>query len=106
MGASGTSRIEGAPAIWIVAVLAALVLVAGAAALLASRSGGFVRILAQVIAVVIGSLAGALAGFVIPLAPVARDAIGDAFWAGLLATFGTLVGMSLVEMLMARLDRR
>jgi uncharacterized membrane protein YjfL (UPF0719 family) len=82
------------------------VLVACAAALLASRSGGFVRILAQVVAAVIGSLTGALAGFVIPLAPVARDAIGDAFWAGLLATLGTLVGMSLVEMLMARLDRR
>jgi uncharacterized membrane protein YjfL (UPF0719 family) len=82
------------------------VLVAGAAALLASRSGGLVRILAQVVAVVIGSLAGALAGFAIPLAPVARDAIGNAFWAGLLATLGTLVGMSLVEMLMARLDRR
>jgi uncharacterized membrane protein YjfL (UPF0719 family) len=65
-----------------------------------------VRILAQAVAVVVGSLTGALAGFVIPLAPVARDAIGDAFWAGLLGTLGTLAGMSLVEMLMARLDRR
>lgn len=103
----GTERkAKGAPAIWIVAVLAALALVAWAAALLASRSRGLVRILAQVIAVVIGSLTGALAGFVIPLAPGTRDAIGDAFWAGLLATLGTLVGMSLVEMLMARLDRR
>ncbi|HME84267.1 MAG TPA: hypothetical protein VKG91_06880 [Roseiarcus sp.] len=100
------TQIKGAPAIWTVVALAALALVACAAALLASKTRGLVRVLAQVVAVVAASLTGALAGFVIPLTPVARGAIGDAFWAGLLATLGTLVGMSLVEMLMARLDRR
>src|ERR1700675_4153331 len=54
VGGSSTSGVEGAPVIWIVVVLAALALVAWTAALLASRSRGFVRVLAQVVAVVIG----------------------------------------------------
>jgi hypothetical protein len=33
------------------------------------------------------------------------EAIGEAFWAGLLATLGAIAGMSLAETLMARLDR-
>jgi hypothetical protein len=76
------------------------------AALLASKSSAFVRILAQMAAVVLASVTGALVGFLIPLAPFAHEAIGDAFWAGLLGTLGTIGGMSLAETLMARLDRR
>lgn len=103
----GTERkSKGAPAIWTLVALAALALAACAATLLASRTRGLARVLAQVVAVVTASLTGSLAGFVIPLAPFSRGAIGDAFWAGLLATLGTICGMSLVEMLMARLDRR
>ena len=64
------------------------------------------RLVAETVAVILASLAGALAGFLIPLAPVVRQAIGGAFWAGLLATPGTLCGMSLAKALMARLDRR
>jgi hypothetical protein len=56
-------------------------------------------------AVVFASMAGGFLGFVIPLAPLLREAIGEALWAGLLATLGTIAGMSLVEALMARLDR-
>ncbi len=86
-------------------MLAALALVGCAAAWLASGSGGLVRILAQLAAVVFASLAGAFLGFLIPLAPLVREAIGGAFWAGLLATLGTIAGMSLAETLVARLDR-
>jgi hypothetical protein len=51
-------------------------------------------------------VAGALAGFLIPLAPLVREWIGESFWAGILGTLGTLAGMSLIETLMARLDKR
>jgi hypothetical protein len=104
----GSRARKGAPAISTasaLAVLAALALVGCAAAWLASRSGGLVRILAQLAAVVFASLAGAFLGLLIPLAPLVREAIGEAFWAGLLATLGTIAGMSLAETLMAKLDR-
>ena len=94
------------PAIWIVAAIAALALLAVLAALIAGRSAGLVRLLAQAVAVVLGSLTGALVGFVIPLAPVVDRWIGAAFWAGVLGTIGTIAGMSLVEWLMERLDRK
>ena len=76
------------------------------AALLASKTRGFVRIVAQMIVVVLASVTGALVGFLIPLAPLAREAIGEAFWAGILATLGTIGGMWLAETLMNRLDKR
>lgn len=94
------------PAIWIVAAIAALALLAVLAALIAGRSAGLVRLLAQAVAVILGSLTGALVGFVIPLAPVVDRWIGAAFWAGVLGTIGTIAGMSLVEWLMERLDRK
>jgi hypothetical protein len=40
------------------------------------------------------------------MVPVISALIGSAFWAGLLATVGALVGMSLSEALLARLDTR
>jgi hypothetical protein len=80
--------------------------VAVLAALLAGRSGGLVRLLAQAVAVILGALTGALAGFVLPLAPVADRMIGTALWAGALGTLGTIGGMSLAEWLMARLDSK
>ena len=60
------------------------------------------RIFAQMAAVILASLTGTLAGFLIPLL-FAPD--GGAFPAGVLATLGTIGGMSLAETLMARLDR-
>jgi phage-related protein len=94
------------PAISIAAAPVVLALVAILAAIVASRSGGLVRLLAQIVAVILASVAGALAGFLIPLAPLVRQWIGEAFWAGILGTLGTLAGMSLIETLMARLDKR
>ena len=93
-------------AIWIVAAPVVLALVAYLAMLLASRSGGLVRIVAHMVAIVLASVTGALAGFLVPLAPLAREVTGEAFWAGLLGTLGTIGGMWLAETLMARLDRR
>jgi hypothetical protein len=61
-----------------------------------------VRIFAQMAAVILASLTGALAGFLIPL-PLAPN--GGALPAGVLATLGTIGGMSLAETLMARLDK-
>lgn len=98
----GTRR----PAIWIIAAPLILALVAYLSARLASSSVGVVRLVAQTVTVILASLAGALAGFLIPMAPLARQAIGEAFWAGIFATLGTLGGMSFAETLMARLDRR
>jgi hypothetical protein len=40
------------------------------------------------------------------MAPVISALIGSAFWAGLLATVGALVGMSLSDALLARLETR
>ena len=60
------------------------------------------RIVAQTAAVVLASLTGALMSFLIPLAPFVP---GVALLAGVLATLGTLCGMSLAEAAIARLDR-
>ena len=96
------------PAIWIVAAPVALALAAVLAALIAARRGGFVRLLAQAVAVILGSLTGTLVGFVIPLAPVVdradRHGVAGRRPRG---TIGSLIaGMSLAEWLMERLDRK
>jgi hypothetical protein len=45
-------------------------------------------------------------GFFLPMAPVISAVIGGAFWAGLLATAGALVGMGLSDALLTRIETR
>jgi hypothetical protein len=45
-------------------------------------------------------------GFFLPMAPVINALIGSAFWAGLLATAGSLAGMGLSDAILARLEAR
>lgn len=97
---------KGFVAIAIVFPLIALALAALVASLIAANSGGGVRVAAQTLAVVFTALAGALLGFSIPLIPLADGVRGSALAAGILATLGTIGGMSLAENLMARLENR
>lgn len=100
-----TLKMEAA-AIAIAALLIGLALAALLPGLVALKSGGFVQVAAQTLAVVLASLAGALAGFVIPLIPLGDGVHDSALAAGILATLGAIGGMSLAENLMARLDKR
>jgi hypothetical protein len=69
-------------------------------------SRGGVDVVAKAAFLILTSLACIAIGFFLPMAPVLRALIGSAFWAGLLATAGSLAGMSLSEALLARLDTR
>ena len=88
---------KGGSAIAIAVSLIGLALAALIAALIAARSGVFVRTVAQALAVVLAALTGALAGFFIPLLPLGDGVHGDALAAGILATLGTIGGMSVAE---------
>jgi len=65
-----------------------------------------VNIIARAIFLILTCLACIAIGFFLPLAPGLRSLIGGAFWAGLLATAGSLVGMGLSDAILARLEAR
>jgi hypothetical protein len=69
-------------------------------------SRGGVDVAAKAAFLILTCLACIAIGFFLPMAPVLSALIGSAFWAGLLATAGSLAGMSLSEALLARLDTR
>jgi fatty acid desaturase len=99
-------RAKESAAIAIAVSLIGLALAALAAALIAAKSGGFVRVVAQTLAVILASVTGALIGFFTPLIPLADGVRGTALAAGILGTLGTIGGMSAAEALMGRLDRK
>lgn len=100
-----TFRAKESAAISIAASLIGLALAALAAALIAAKSGGLVRIAAQTLAVILASLTGALVGFFIPLIPLADGVRGSALAAGIFGTLGTIGGMSAAEALTARFEK-
>ena len=65
-----------------------------------------VNIIARAIFLILTCLACIAIGFFLPLAPGLSSLIGEAFWAGLLATAGSLVGMGLSDAILARLEAR
>jgi hypothetical protein len=69
-------------------------------------SQGGVDVVAKAAFLILTSLACIAIGFVLPMAPVISALIGSAFWAGLLATAGALVGMALSDELLGRFETR
>jgi hypothetical protein len=70
----------------------------------AAMSRGGLNVLARAAFLIMTCLACIVIGFFLPMAPVVSALIGSAFWAGLLATAGALVGMSLSDAVLARLE--
>jgi uncharacterized protein YqfA (UPF0365 family) len=67
---------------------------------------GAVNVVARAVSLILTCLACIAIGFVLPMVPVVSALIGSAFWAGLLATLGALVGMRLSDELLSRLETR
>jgi hypothetical protein len=70
----------------------------------AAMSRGGLNVLARAAFLIMTCLVCIVIGFFLPMAPVVSALIGSAFWAGLLATAGALVGMSLSDAVLARLE--
>ena len=71
-----------------------------------AASRGAVNVIAKAVFLILTCLACVAIGFFLPMVPVIRSLIGGAFWAGLLATAGSLVGMGLSDAILARLEAR
>jgi hypothetical protein len=69
-----------------------------------AASRGAVNVIAKAVFLILTCLACVAVGFFLPMVPVIRSLIGGAFWAGLLATAGSLVGMGLSDAILARLE--
>lgn len=67
---------------------------------------GAVNVVAKSAFLILTCLACIAIGFFLPMVPVISALIGSAFWAGLLAAGGALVGMGLSDALLARLETR
>jgi hypothetical protein len=67
-------------------------------------SRGGVDVVAKAAFLILTCLACIAIGFFLPMVPVISAPIGSAFWAGLLATVGALVGMSLSDGLLAHFE--
>lgn len=63
---------------------------------------GGLDVVAKAAFLILTCLACIAIGFFLPMEPIIRAFIGGAFWAGLLATVGSLAGMSLSDALLAR----
>jgi uncharacterized membrane protein YoaK (UPF0700 family) len=90
--------------ILIVPTIVAFALLWYASLRLAAMSRGGVDVVAKAAFLILTCLACLAIGFFLPMAPVISSLIGSAFWAGLLATVGALVGMSLSDGLLTRLE--
>jgi hypothetical protein len=69
-------------------------------------SRGAANLIAKAAFLILTCLACIAIGFFLPIAPVFSAILGSAFWAGLLATAGALVGMALSDAILARLETR
>ena len=67
-------------------------------------SRGGVDVVAKAVFLILTCLACIAIGFFLPMVPVISALIGSAFWAGLLATAGSLAGMSLSDALLMRFE--
>ena len=69
-------------------------------------SRGAANLIAKAAFLILTCLACIAIGFFLPIVPVISSVLGSAFWAGLLATAGALVGMALSDAILARLETR
>ncbi len=69
-------------------------------------SRGAANLIAKAAFLILTCLACIAIGFFLPIVPIISSVLGSAFWAGLLATAGALVGMALSDAILARLETR
>ena len=67
---------------------------------------GVANIAAKAVLLILTCLACIAIGFFLPLAPIVRDFIGGAVYAGSLATAGAIAGMYVADAILARLEPR
>ena len=70
----------------------------------AQTSRGVVNIAAKAVLLILTCLAYIAIGFFLPMAPVLRNVIGSAVYAGSLATAGGIAGMYVADAILARLE--
>ena len=92
--------------ILIVATIVAFELLWYASLRAAAVTRGGVNVVARAVFLILTCVACIAIGFFLPMVPVISGLIGNAFWAGLLATAGALGGMGLSDALLARLETR
>jgi hypothetical protein len=67
---------------------------------------GGVNVVARAAFLILTCVACIAIGFFLPMVAVISALIGNAFWAGLLATTGALAGLGLSDALLTRLETR
>jgi hypothetical protein len=67
---------------------------------------GAVNVVARAAFLILTCVGCIAIGFFLPMVPVISAVIGNAFWAGLLATVGALAGMGLSDDLLKRVETR
>ncbi len=72
----------------------------------AQISRGVVNIAAKAVLLILTCLACIAIGFFLPMAPVLRNFIGSAVYAGSLASAGAIAGMYVADAILARLEPR
>ena len=92
--------------ILIVATIVASALLWYASLRAAAVTRGGVNVLAKAAFLILTCLACIGIGFFLPMVPLVSALIGSAFWAGLLATLGALVGMRLSDDILDRVETR
>jgi pilus assembly protein TadC len=90
----------------IAATIAAFAVLWYASFRIVAVSRGAANVIAKAAFLILTSLACIAIGFFLPVVPVVSAVLGSAFWAGLLATAGTLAGMALSDAILARLETR
>jgi len=70
----------------------------------AKISRGVAGVAAKAVFLLLTCLGTILIGFFLPMAPVVRDFIGSAVFAGSLASAGAIIGMYVAEAILARLE--
>jgi hypothetical protein len=71
----------------------------------AQISRGAVNIAGKAVLLILTCLACVAIGFFLPMAPVLRDFIGSAVYAGSLASAGAIAGMYIADAILARTER-
>jgi hypothetical protein len=69
-------------------------------------SRGVAGVASKAVFLLLTCLGTILIGFFLPLAPGLRDFIGSAVYAGSLASAGAIIGMYIVDAILARLEAR
>ena len=72
----------------------------------AQISRGVANIAAKAVLLILTCLACIAIGFFLPMAPIVRNFIGSAVYAGSLASAGAIAGMYVADALLARLEPR